>query len=65
MLGDGVVEFQLTDDGAFADLEIGQGAGSRIAMLLPSESEVENHFQFQLYSNPFPQTDNDQSHTCL
>jgi hypothetical protein len=60
-----MVEFQLTYDGAFTDPEVGQCPGACMAVLLPSEYEVENHFQFQLYSNPFQRSDNDQSHTCL
>ena len=63
MLGDGMVQFQLTYDGAFSDSQVGQCFGSSLTVLLASEYEVENHFQLQPYSNPFPQTDNDQSHT--
>jgi hypothetical protein len=32
---------------------------------LPPEYEVENHFQFHFYSNPFRGTGNDESHTYL
>jgi hypothetical protein len=65
MLGDRMVELQLANDGVFADLEVGQCLGSSIAALLSTEYEVENHFQFQLYSNPFLPPGNDESHTCL
>jgi hypothetical protein len=36
-----------------------------IAGLLPTEYEVENHFQFHFYSIPFPAQGNDESHTRL
>ena len=37
----------------------------RWALLAAAEYEVENHFQFQLYSNSFPGMGNDQSHSRL
>jgi hypothetical protein len=36
-----------------------------MAVLLPAEYEVENHFQFHFYSIPFPAQGNDQSHSRL
>ena len=49
-----------------SDVQIGQSAGLAIALfLMTAEYEVENHFQFQLYSNSFPAAGNDQSHTLL
>ena len=65
MLGDGMVQFKILQDGALPDAKVGQRASSTMAVLLPSEYEVENHFQFQLYSNLFLRPDNDQCHTCL
>src|SRR5664279_169443 len=65
MFGDGVVQFKFFEDGALTDAEVGQRAGFTIAWLLSTEYEVENHFQFHFYSNPFPADSNDQSHSRL
>src|SRR5271165_1621461 len=65
MFGDGMVELKLFENGALTDLEVGQCAGSKIAFLLRSEYEVENHFQFHFYSIPFPAEGNDESHRRL
>ena len=65
VFGDRMIEFQVVHDGALAYLQIGKRAARRRAALLAAEYEVENHFQFQLYSNPFPETDNVEYHTCL
>ena len=54
VFGDRMVQLEVLHDGAFAYLQIGQRTAVRSAALLASEYEVENHFQFQLYSNPFP-----------
>jgi hypothetical protein len=59
-------EFQIGENGFLSDAQIGEGAGRALRLfLMTAEYEVENHFQFQLYSNSFPQIGNDQSHTCL
>jgi hypothetical protein len=65
MFSNGMVEFKLFKDGALANAEIGQFAGVMIAGLLPTEYEVENHFQFHFYSIPFPALGNDESHSRL
>jgi hypothetical protein len=63
MLGYGMVQLKIADDSAVADLEVGQQSRPGVVALFPSEYEVENHFQFHFYSNPFPRTGNDQSHS--
>src|SRR5450755_4359438 len=65
VLGDRMVQLQLADDGPFADLEIGERSRGGAALPLAPEYEVENHFQFHFYSNPFRPSGNDQSHTYL
>ena len=53
-------QLQFSENGALSDVEIGQRAGLAIALFLrTAEYEVENHFQFQLYSNSFPAAGND------
>jgi hypothetical protein len=63
MFGDGVVEAQFPHNAPLADLKIRQSAVALRVPVPAAEYEVENHFQFQLYSNPFSISDNDQSHT--
>jgi hypothetical protein len=59
-------EFHIAQDGALAELQVSQGGGAVFALFLTAaEYEVENHFQFQLYSNSFPGIGNDQSHSSL
>lgn len=65
MLGDRMVQLQFTNDGAVADAEIGKCSLAGGLLPLPPEYEVENHFQFHFYSNPFRETGNDESHTYL
>jgi hypothetical protein len=65
MLGGRMVQLQFTNDGAVADAEIGKCPLTGGPLPLASEYEVENHFQFHFYSNPFRGTGNDQSHTYL
>jgi hypothetical protein len=66
MLGDRRGQFKIGQNGTLADMQIGQGAGLGVAFfLMTAEYEVENHFQFQLYSNSSTPTGNDQSHTRL
>jgi hypothetical protein len=66
VLGNGKGEFYITQDGAFSHAQIGQSAGLAPGLfLVAAEYEVENHFQFQVYSNSFPEIGNDQSHSRL
>ena len=65
VLGDRMVQLQFTNDGAVSDAEIGKWPLLGGPLPLASEYEVENHFQFHFYSNPFRATGNDQSHTYL
>ncbi len=65
MFGDRGGQRQFSEDGALPDPQIGQRAGIRIAWVLLPEYEVENHFQFDFYSIPFPAVGNDESHTQL
>ena len=66
MLGYRRREFQIGEDGFLSDVQIGEGAGLALGLfLMTSEYEVENHFQFQLYSNSFPGIGNDQSHSSF
>jgi hypothetical protein len=65
VLGDRGSQRQFSKDSALADLEVSQGAGMRMAPVLPSKYEVENHFQYHFYSIPFRAEGNDESHTRL
>jgi len=65
MFGYRMIELQLANNGAFADLKVGKGTRGTFFALPASEYEVENHFQFQLYSNPILPPGNDQSHNSL
>src|SRR5271166_765609 len=53
-------QLEFGQNSAFADPQIGQRASLAIAVfLMTAEYEVENHFQFQLYSNSFLPQSND------
>ena len=60
MLGYRKRELEFGENGFFAHAQISESAG-RAASPFPfaTEYEVENHFQFQLYSNSFPAHSND------
>jgi hypothetical protein len=65
VLSNGMVQLQVTHNGAVADMKIGQRGAFLAAALLPSKYEVENHFQLQLYSSAFLPTGNAQYHRRL
>ena len=65
VLGDRMVKLQLAHDRTISDPEIGQRTRCWSAVPLAPEYEVENHFQFHFYSNPFPQSGNVEYHSYL
>lgn len=52
VLGDGNIQLQFAYDGTLPNLEVRQSTDSCFVLPLAPEYEVENHFQFHLYSNP-------------